>query len=65
MGGHETKRDTHTHTHTQSQREIDSDDPMRMFHPINSFVVNRNQWLILLRKYAFFLNLVKHKPNNF
>ncbi len=31
-----------------------------MFHPPNSLVVTRNQWLILVSKIRMFLNLVKH-----
>ncbi len=38
---------------------------MRLFHPANSLVVNRNLWLILLSKIWFFLNLVKHTSKRF
>jgi hypothetical protein len=30
------------------------------FHPVNSLVVSRNLWLILLNKIGLFLNLLKH-----
>jgi len=33
--------------------------PMRLFHPVNSLVVCRSLWLILLINWLF-LNLVKH-----
>jgi hypothetical protein len=33
---------------------------MGTFHTVNSLVVSRNLWLILLRKILLFFNLVKH-----
>ncbi len=38
---------------------------MRLFHPVNSLVVNGNLWLILLGKIRQFSNLVKHISKNF
>ena len=32
---------------------------MRIFHPVNSLVVSRNLWLLLLIKILLFLNLVQ------
>ncbi len=37
---------------------------MRLFHPVNSWVVSRNLWLILVNKIWLFLNLVKHTSKN-
>ncbi len=38
---------------------------MRMFHPVNSLIVTRNCWLILLIKISLFLNLSKHTSKNY
>jgi hypothetical protein len=38
---------------------------MRLFHPVNSLVVSRNLWLILLGKIWLFLNLVKYTTKNY
>jgi hypothetical protein len=37
---------------------------MRLFHPVQSLVVSRNLWLILLSKIGLFLNLVKRTSKN-
>jgi hypothetical protein len=37
---------------------------MRLFHLVNSLVVSRNLWLILLSKFWLFLNLVKNTSKN-
>ncbi len=38
---------------------------MKLFHSVNSLVVSRNLRLILLSEIWLFLNLVKHKPENY
>jgi hypothetical protein len=39
--------------------------PMRLFHSVNSSVVSRNLWLILIMKVLLFLNFVKHTLKHF
>ncbi len=38
---------------------------MRLFRPLNSLVVSRNLWLILLHKIWYFSSLVKYISKNF
>jgi hypothetical protein len=38
---------------------------MRLFHPVNSFVVCRNLWLILLSKIGLIINLVEYTSKKF
>ncbi len=38
---------------------------MGISHPVNSLVVAKNQWLILLHKICLFFNEVKHTSKNF
>ncbi len=38
---------------------------IKLFHPVNSLVVSRNLWLILLSKICLFLDLAKNASKNF
>ncbi len=57
---HLATKEHYATAHLQTLQSLFCTGPMRLFHTVNSLVVSKNLWLILLSKISLLLNLVKH-----